>query len=116
MSEISGSTTRLMTEGYANAIDWTYGCRSIDSWIQEYKEQHKMIRPSDLLYRNQELPEREFYAQSGYFIRWLFARLGVDKTNALFKTKIRDFEDKYGKLSGEDFSQMEKAYMNECTI
>ncbi len=114
LTEIGETKTRLMTEGYANAVDWTYGCRSIDAWIKEYKEQHKMIRPSDLLNKSRELPEKEFYPQSGYFVRWLFARLGIEKTHKLYKANVKDFIVEYRKISGEDFSEMEKAYMMDC--
>ena len=103
-----------MAEGYANAVDWTYGCRSIDSWIKEYKEQHKMISPSDLLSKAGEFPARAFYPQSGYFVRSLFARLGIEKTHQLFKAKKENFVVEYKKISGEDFSEMEKAYMIDC--
>jgi hypothetical protein len=114
LSEIGSSKTRLMSEGYANAVDWTYGCRAIDSWIDEYKKQHKMILPSDLLNKSGELPESVFYPQSGYFVRWLIARLGTDRTNKLYKTKKEHFVADYKKISGEDFSEMEKDYMNNC--
>jgi hypothetical protein len=103
-----------MTEGYANAVDWTYGCKSNDLWINEYIEQQKIIRPSDLLIKNRELPEREFYPQSGYFVRWLFARVGIEMTNKIYRTKKEDFVSEYKKITGEEFSEMEKAYMDYC--
>src|ERR1035437_5543558 len=100
-TKIGKTKTRLMAEGYANAVDWTYGCTSIDYWIKKYKAEHKMVKPSDLLINNgAKIPEVEFYPQSGYFIKWLFSRFGIKKVNKLYSINKENFIEEYKNVTG----------------
>lgn len=111
----------MMAEGYAVAVDGTLGSsdntgktrKSISAWMDEFKNKSTLHSPSILLDNFSSLPEAEAYAQSGYFVNWLFDQYGVDKINHLFPTKAENFKAEFEKITGDSFANMETAYLNE---
>jgi hypothetical protein len=122
---VSGNTiglpgTLMMAEGYAVAIDGTLSStdssgktrKTIDAWMVEFRAQNKLLTPTQLLMDFESLPKEQSYAQSGYFINWLFSKYGVAKINQLFTSKGENFKVDLHKVTGVPFAEMETEYMN----
>lgn len=125
ISELGKGGTRLMTEGYAVAIDGSYAgykdqngniIRSlITEWMAAYVKANKVYRPSELLNNPDNYPEEVFYPQSGYFVDWLFKKYGVEKINRLFTVKKDRFKTEFQKITGDHFDVMEDEYLQEIS-
>ncbi len=123
ISKLGKGGTRLMTEGYAVAIDGSYAgykdqngkiIRSlIQEWMAAYAKANKVYRPSELLNNPDNFPEEVFYPQSGYFVDWLFKKYGVEKINRLFTVKKDKFKVQFESVTGKAFDAMEAEYMLE---
>jgi AraC-like DNA-binding protein len=103
----------LFGEGFANAIDGTYGNAPLSVWMKEYVMNDQIIKPVDLLEKT-NIPARIFYPQSGFFIRWLFNQYGMDKAKKLFKINKKHFAEKFKKITGESFETMTGKYLKYC--
>ncbi len=108
-NELGISKTRLFTEGYATAIDGSYGGKEIEQRLN----QNKMKTPSELL-DSEDMFEGDFYPQSGFFIKWLFNEYSIEKANKLFVMTKDEIKSEFEKITGEKYSLMEKKYSDYC--
>ena len=119
LNEIGNIRTRFFGEGYANALDGNYGSKLSenklirlrnDSTLVKIKAEGKLLKPSELLYKD-SIPEREYYPQIGCLINWLFNTYGVENINKLYSQKREKIEDKFYKVTGVKFVDMERKYL-----
>jgi len=105
--------SRLFGEGFANAIDGTYGRASIYDLMKEHVKNGNIIKPLDLL-EKPNIPDIIFYPQSGVFIKWLFDNYGIANAKRLYKVKRTKFVKKFKKVTGDDFDSMTDKYLKYC--
>jgi len=108
-NSIGNATIRLLEEGYANAVDGSYGGKSIETFLR-FKN---MKTPSELLDSDSML-EEYFYPQSGFFIKWLFKEYSIKTVNKLFVLHRENFEKEFEVITGESFQIMERKYLKYC--
>ncbi len=116
--------TRMMSEGYAVAIDGSYAFtknfeggyqfKSVKTWMSEYYREGKILKPSQML-ANDDLAERIFYPNAGYFVNFIFNTYGIQTANKLFIASVEDFKNEFKKLTGQNFNEMEKIYGDYCS-
>jgi len=106
---IGNATIRLFAEGYANAVDGTYGGKSIETYLSL----KRMKTPSELL-DSDNMFEGYFYPQSGFFIKWLFKEYSIKTVNKLFALPRENFEKEFEVITGESFQIMESKYLKYC--
>lgn len=111
--EIGWPKSKLFGEGFANAIDGTYGRVPINDRMKEFVEKNNVIKPSDLL-NKPDISERIFYPQSGFFINWLLANYGVERVKAMYKFRTYNFANEFKQITKEDFDFMTKKYLKFC--
>ena len=113
--------TNLFQEGYANAIDGTYGSTIaiVDSTfiatpIETSINSKNILKPYSLLKENKYCDEGVFYPQSGFFINWLIKTYQIEKVNKLYTVKSKKFEREFKGITGDSFSEMEIKYLAYC--
>lgn len=126
ISQLGKGGTRLMTEGYAVAIDGSYsGYKDKDGkitrsllaeWMAAYAKASKVYRPTELLKNPDDYPEEVFYPQSGFFVSWLFDKYGVAKINQIFTSSGKDLKTDFYKVIGIRFEEMETEYMSQFKL
>jgi hypothetical protein len=118
LKQLGNIRNRFFGEGYANALDGTYGSklqggklikRQNDSTLLLIMAAGKLLKPSDLLYRD-NIPEQEYYPQIGCLVNWLFDTYGVTNINKLFSLKRDKIEVRFHKVTGVKFADMEIKY------
>ena len=122
ISQLGKGGTRLMTEGYAVAIDGSYAAYKdkdgnmirylITEWIDASVKANKVYSPSELLLNPDNFPEEVFYPQSGYFVNWLLNKFGSTKINQLFTSKREHFKTDFYNITGTNFNEIEEEYLN----
>jgi hypothetical protein len=120
-SELNYPATRLMNEGYANAISNGYKIRysdngqivitSLEQWMSDYSKSNNIVTPADMLFKGDKMKSDLFYPQAGYFIRWLVDQYGIKTVNALYSLKPKQILKKIIDLTGKNFSMIEKEYL-----
>ena len=103
------SKTRLFTEGYATAIDGSYGGKEIESFLKK----DNIKTPTELL-NGEEMFEGDFYPQAGFFIKWLFNEYSVKKSNKLFILTNDEIKNEFENITGDSYLKMEKKYIEFC--
>ncbi|PIX36118.1 MAG: hypothetical protein COZ21_07790 [Bacteroidetes bacterium CG_4_10_14_3_um_filter_31_20] len=118
---LGNGKTNLFQEGYANAIDGTYGGNDtivdntfIANVIENQINSKNILTPSQMLYDSKTIDDNIFYPQSGIFIKWLIKTYQIEKTNKLYTVKSKHFEREFKKITGDSFSDMEKKYLAYC--
>ena len=119
LNELGKIRTRFFGEGYSNALDGNYGSKKEngrmvrfrnDSSLVRIKAKGQLLKPSELLYKD-SISEREYYPQIGCLINWLFDTYGVEKINKLYSVRRAKIEEKFYKVTGEKFADMERKYV-----
>jgi hypothetical protein len=114
--------TKLMSEGYAVALDGGYGiwktedglvAKPIREWMMSYYDQDRILSIDDLLTRD-SLPENVYYPNAGYFIRYCFRRFGTQIMNRLFTTPEDSFRTQLEQETGVSVKSLEAGYHSYC--
>lgn len=120
-NELGYPATRLMSEGYANALSNVYKLHltengkiegtSLEQWMTDFAKENKIMSPAKMLQEGDKVPEDLFYPQAGCFIKWLMDNYGVTITNAIYPLKSGKIIKALPELTGKDFVTIEKEYM-----
>lgn len=120
-NELGYPVTRLMSEGYANALSNVYKLHltengkivgtSLEHWMMDFAKGNKIMSPAELLQEGDKVPEDFFYPQAGCFTKWLMENYGVETTNAIYPLNAGKIIKTLPKLTGKDFVTIEKEYM-----
>jgi hypothetical protein len=104
---------RMINEGYATAVDRTYGRVSISDHMRKNVANNKLLTPNALL-DGDEILEGEYYPQAGIFINWLFEKFGVAQINKIYKTDKKDFKKRFKEATNAEYDSLEKEYIEYC--
>lgn len=123
IGEFGSTKNRMITEGYAVAVDNSYGARYGDNgeiirmmnreWMEFYLAENLIFTPNELL-NGDDLPEQQYYPQVGVFINWLFDKFGVDQINKIFNTDKEDFKQRFEDELGTKYDDLENEYLDYC--
>jgi len=115
--------TKMMSEGYATAIDGAYGRRSTSSgtivaktvkqWMIEHYEAGQVLDPMEMLHEG-DFPENIYYPNAAFFIEYLWNRFGIETINKLFTIPASTFENRFRFLTGITFQQAAADYLLYC--
>ncbi len=115
--------TKLMSEGYAVALDGGYGiweteedrlsAKPIQEWMKVWYKQEQILSIAALLTRD-SLPENVYYPNAGYFIRYCFRRFGTLPMNRLFTTPEDSFRTRLERVTGVSADSLEADYRSYC--
>ncbi len=111
--------TQLMSEGYAVALAGGYGiyqrsdsslaCKTLEMWLTDYWQTEDWLTPQDLL-EKKDRPEKSYYPQAGWLIKFLLNEYGALVINQLFTTPREEFKKELEKVTGDSFKAMSSAY------
>ena len=111
--------TKLMSEGYAVAIDGAYGrqstpagtivARPIMEWMMNHRQAGNVLSPEELLTQTNR-PEAVYYPNAGFFVIYLWNRFGVEMINQLFNVDTQDFRGAFYQVSGVTWTQLNEDY------
>jgi hypothetical protein len=111
--------TKMMSEGYAVAIDGAYGrqatpagtivARPIMEWMMNHRQAGNVLTPEQLLTQT-DRPEAVYYPNAGFFVIYLWNRFGVEMTNKLFNVDTQDFRGAFYQVTGLTWSQVSEDY------
>lgn len=105
--------TKMMSEGYAVWLDGSYGRKDINYYIKEFKAEYPeyVMTPTQLLNESFE-DEMIYYPNAGILIRYWVRQFGVEKINKLFPVSRENFKEKFKKITGTSWDEMEIHYSN----
>ena len=103
--------TKLLSEGYANWLDGSYGRREIIQIVQTYRDEkpENIMSPDQLLFES--IPtEAVYYPNCGVFTRFLVSEYGIETINNLFTVMEDDFINEFEQITSETWDVMSDKY------
>lgn len=111
--------TKMMSEGYAVAIDGAYGRReaaagvvvgrSVMEWMVQHYQAGNVMSPEELLAMRDEA-DAIYYPNAGFFVRYLWDRFGVETINKLFNEGEENFRVRFLQETGVSWTQVSQEY------
>lgn len=111
-NELSYPATKLMNEGYANALSNGYGWGTLEELMKFHIDKGNILTPTEML-ENEKCKEFIYYPQAGYFTKWLINNYGIEKVNKLYPLKSRQIKKEIFHQAGKEFSEIEKEYLKD---
>ena len=123
INELGIPAIRLMSEGYAVALDGGYSTdispsgehirKTIEGNMKFLAQNSKILPPNELVQDN-NLEESLFYPQAGFFIDFLFKKYGINKINLLFTATKDNFTNEFSNVTGDNFNTIGNEYLSVC--
>jgi len=103
--------TKLMSEGYANWLDGSYGRYYIEDIVKSYRDKspEKLLTPNQLLVAG-DMADSVYYPNSGVFLKYLVSRFGIVKINSLFTVRKENFKKAFENTCNEKWEIMVEEY------
>ncbi len=101
--------TKLMSEGYANYLDGSYGRRDIHDLYDAFSAEER-LSPTQML-NYESIRESLYYPNCGVFIEYLVQEYGIAVVNALFTLSKEEIPSHFYAKTGITWNEMEEAYL-----
>jgi hypothetical protein len=108
--------TKMISEGYAVWLDGSYGRKNINYYIRKFKTEYPeyVMTPTQLLNESIE-DEMIYYPNAGVLIRYWVNQFGIEKINRLFSASRENFKEKFEKITGTSWDEMESRYSSHLS-
>jgi hypothetical protein len=112
--------SKMMSEGYATAIDGAFGlkfsgsenlmAKPVSQWMNEHFANNLVLTPDQLLFDTDQ-SESVYYPNAAFFISYLWQRFGVETINHLFLTPSNHFKNRFRQITGLSFDLVANDYL-----
>lgn len=115
------SYSKMMAEGYANAIDGTFGKERdstgivqavlLETLVKQHTKEDKLLKPAQLVDGYEEHPSSVYYPQVGFFMAWLFNNYGIRQINKAYASNNLNVVANIEKVTQTTFADIEAKYL-----